>query len=380
MLEQRLRAQFTGDIRIQIFTASNEKAYAFTEGDVRVAKLRDLRGGLYWSSCPDSDTLRQLARRGLGLVVDLTEDECSYELPDSVEKISYPIPDFSYRAFEGVLYRVVLPVLGVLQSGRGVLIHCYGGIGRSGSTVGMVLALRDNISFSTLLRKLRSLGYVNEPPSQALALRWFFRTMSIVELPLLARLLGEIEKIGYWGYLDHASSVAGVALDLLEALEEKYHFTVQDKINAYVAGLLHDVGRVLGREENHHIVGAEYVKKLGLLGNSVDVEIVSKAILHHRRKTRIEDDKELLALGKGALLVVAAIRLADAFKNVYKGGGVYIGTELLNEKLIVKINGYLHGELDIERLYEKAKALEEVAGVKVEARALGYGRLLDVLG
>jgi hypothetical protein len=36
--------------------------------------------------------------------------------------------------------------------------------------------------------------------------------------------------------------------------------------------------------------------------------------------------------------------------------------------------------LDIERLYEKAKALEEVAGVKVEARALGYGRLLGVLG
>ncbi|WP_288104224.1 HD domain-containing protein [Thermofilum sp.] len=332
-----------------------------------MARLRDLNGGLYWSSCPDTETLRQLAKRGLGLVVDLTENECRYELPSTVKKISYPIPDFSFRAFEGVLYKAVLPALEALRSGKGVLIHCYGGIGRSGSTVGMLLALRDNASPDTILGRLRSLGYVNETISQGLALRWFFRAIKIADLPFLKRLLEEVENTGYWGYLDHASTVAGVALDVLDALQDKYRFTAQDRLNTYVAGLLHDIGRVWGREEDHHIIGAEYVKKADFLGDKVDLDIVSKTILYHRRKTRITEDQELASMGVKALVIAATVRLADSFKNAYKGEGIYVGTEMANDKLVVKINGYMHEEVDFDRFYEKAEALEEVTKIRVEA-------------
>jgi hypothetical protein len=54
---------------------------------------------------PGHGDSKATSKRGLGLVVDLTENECRYELPSTVKKVSYPIPDFSFRAFEGVLYK-----------------------------------------------------------------------------------------------------------------------------------------------------------------------------------------------------------------------------------------------------------------------------------
>jgi len=61
------------------------------------------------------------------------------------------------------------------------------------------------------------------------------------------------------------------------------------------------------------------------------------------------------------------VRLADSFKNAYKGEGIYVGTEMANDKLVVKINGYMHEEVDFDRFYEKAEALEEVTKMRVEA-------------
>ena len=40
---------------------------------------------------------------------------------------------------------------------------------------------------------------------------------------------------------------------------------------------------------------------------------------------------------------------------------------MANDKLVVKINGYMHEEVDFDRFYEKAEALEEVTKIRVEA-------------
>lgn len=325
-----------------------------------MARFRDLGGGLYWSSCPDDDLLETLAKRGLGLIVDLTEEECQYSVPSGVDRVNYPIPDFSFRAFEGVLVKAVLPSLRYLESGRGVLVHCYGGIGRSGSTVAMILALRDGSSFEGVLRRLRRLGYENETLSQALAVRWFYRVKGLLDVGFLERLLLELEDEGYWKFLDHASSVAGVALDVLESLSGIYGFDRRDYVNAYLAGLLHDVGRVLGPEERHHEVGAEWVKSNPLLRGVCDVDIVSFAVYHHRRKTRLTEDPRIERLGVKAGVIAAAVRLGDAFKNAYAGEGTYVGTELRGSRLVIVINGHLNKSVDKRRIEEKAKALEEL--------------------
>ena len=126
-----------------------------------MARMRVLNN-LYWSSCPDSGVVAALAREGVSLAVDLTMGECRYALPPGVEKLEYPIPDFSFRAFEDVLVEVALPVLARLERGEKVLVHCRGGIGRSGVAVSMILGLKSRVSAGEVKKRL---GFQGETPS-----------------------------------------------------------------------------------------------------------------------------------------------------------------------------------------------------------------------
>jgi hypothetical protein len=340
-----------------------------------LARLRQL-GDLYWSSCPDTELVSELARRGVRLVVDLTEGECLYELPSGVEKLEYPIPDFSYRAFEGVLADVVLPVLERLKRGEGVLVHCRGGIGRSGVTVGMLLALRDNQSEDELLPRLRRLGYVGETASQNLALRWFLRARELVGPGWIAKLVGRLKSLGgrprsYWElYGDHASTVAGVALDVLEAVADRFGLGDGELRSAYAAGLLHDAGRVLGAESVHHELGAELAKKLEEVKGCCEPELVAKAVFHHRRGTDLLGDRELRERGFGAQLVAAAVRLGDAFQSAYEGEGCYAGVELRGSQLVLLLTGHTLACANPDRLKEKAEAFSKLSGLEVRAELL----------
>jgi len=340
-----------------------------------LAKLREL-GDLYWSSCPDTELVSELARKGVKLVVDLTEGECWYELPPGVEKLEYPIPDFSYKAFEGVLADVVLPALERLRRGEGVLIHCRGGIGRSGVTVGMLLALRDDLVEKGLLQRLRRLGYVGETASQNLALRWFLRARRLVEVKWIAAMVKRMKGLGrppcsYWElYGDHASTIAGIALDALEAVTDRFGLSAMELRSAYAAGLLHDAGRVLGPASSHHELGAELAKGLEEVKSCCDPELVAKAIFHHRRGTDLLGDEELREMGLGAQLVAAAVRLGDAFNSAYEGEGCYAGAELRSSELVLLLTGYQLGCVDLERLRGKAEAFGKLAGLEVRAELL----------
>ncbi|MEM1509332.1 MAG: HD domain-containing protein [Thermofilaceae archaeon] len=335
-----------------------------------MAKLRDL-GNFYWSSCPDTGLVSSLARRGVKLVVDLTEGECSYELPSGVEKLEYPIPDFSYRAFEGVLVDVVLPVLERIKMGDGVLVHCRGGIGRSGVTVAMLICLRDNLSKEEVLNRMRRLGFMGETPSQTLALRWFFRAQRLTNVQWISKVVKHLKREGvgalrYWtAYGDHASTVAGVALDILEAVEDTFKLNASDLRNAYAAGLLHDVGRVFGEDEQHHETGAVFALNLKEVKECCNLEVVAKAIFHHRRQTDLLGDKSLRELGEAAQLVAAAIRLGDAFENAYKWEGVYIGSEKKGSKLILLLNSDAYNCVNQAYLKAKAEAFTKLTGLKV---------------
>lgn len=331
--------------------------------------MREL-GNLYWSSCPDTDLIRAVAKRGVTLVVDLTENECNYEAPSSVERMEYPIPDFSYVAFESVLTDVVIPVLKRLERGEKVLIHCRGGIGRSGVTVAMVVGLRDGLNGSEVERRLAKHGFAAITLSQAVAFRWFFRARDLVGVDWIYQLVERSRSVrrgalSYWSaYGNHASTVAGVALDVLKAVADRFGLSNRDLTNAYAAGLVHDVGRVLTSEEQHHIAGADFALQLAEVKARCDPEVVSKAVYHHRRETDLLGDRQLRELGFGAQLVAAAVRLADSFDDVYRGEGIYRSTELEGSELTLFLSPQAW-VLPLNRLEEKARAFTELTRLKV---------------
>lgn len=102
-----------------------------TRDEVRCGAFRVCAGGAMH--------LREQDFSNLDVVIRLT---ASYEhpsiYPDVVEVISFPIPDFQVPG-EGWA-ELIHEVIGRLESGQKVLVHCMGGHGRTGLFLASIIA------------------------------------------------------------------------------------------------------------------------------------------------------------------------------------------------------------------------------------------------
>ncbi len=102
---------------------------------------------------------------GFSLFVDLTDPgetvpyepvlkESAIRIGVQVEHLRFPVGDFGLPTAEGM--KAALDAIdGALASGRRVYLHCYGGIGRTGTTVGCYL-VRHGHSGEQALAKLEA--------------------------------------------------------------------------------------------------------------------------------------------------------------------------------------------------------------------------------
>lgn len=283
-----------------------------------------LRRGVYWSSCPSTEDLRAMAEKGLTAVVDLTEGECRYSVPQGVERVSFPIPDFSFRSPESVLVGAVEPVRRVVAGGGNVLIHCMGGIGRSGTLAAMLLIALDGLTLEGALKRVRELGGGPQVPAQQIALAWFERNLHALgygEFLALSRTLHKAE-VG----VDYVSSRVNILLDILSALDLVNSLDGVAALYRHYAGTLTLAGTP-GRET---------------------VSVIEQSV------------------GPGVLDTAERIfRLTEFTGNVFIGEGVYLGTERLDGKALLLLNGFVAAD-------RVAKLREALRGDNV------LNRLVDV--
>lgn len=325
-----------------------------------VSMFRVLYDKIYWSGCPSSHSLEDAAREGVSLVINLTvKGECDYALPPGVEYIGYEIPDFSFAPVEDVYANVIVPALERLRSCEKVLIHCLGGVGRSGTTIAMLLLAYRDIDPEKALREVEIRGGGPESPAQKLAFRWFARAYGLVGDKMLD-LYMDVSRFSFGWEIHHASTVANIALDILEAVSAYVKISRQGYVDAYVAGLLHDIGRAKGAID-HHVEGARLVRDLSSVQEIARLDVVSKAVYHHRKRTDLLGDGELASMGEEARVIAAAVRAADAIKNAYMEDAVYSGVEAVGDELVVKGNMF-------KDFIEKSEPLRKLTGLKVVFR------------
>ncbi len=94
-----------------------------------------------------ADVLRDLADAGITLFVDLTEEHelepYAHLLGDGARHERRPIPDLGTVSTRQ--YREILDLIdGALSGGDAVYLHCYGGIGRTGTVVALWLVRHDS--------------------------------------------------------------------------------------------------------------------------------------------------------------------------------------------------------------------------------------------
>lgn len=117
--------------------------------------------------------LRAFLDAGIRLFVDLTEERESgrtgvlepYELPLEEEaaakgvaarKVRHPVRDMSVPRADG-LERIVAELDGAVERGEPAYVHCWGGIGRTGTAVASFLARRHGVTGDEALALLDAL-------------------------------------------------------------------------------------------------------------------------------------------------------------------------------------------------------------------------------
>jgi ADP-ribosyl-[dinitrogen reductase] hydrolase len=124
-------------------------------------------GGEYPGDRDDEDTtllkLQLLAKAGIGTIIDLTDEHdwlTAYEehLPTigarhgvAIERLSHPIPDQGVTSPEHY-DRIMADIDRALAMGRKVFVHCWGGIGRTGTVIGIWHVHRGHSAEAALTR------------------------------------------------------------------------------------------------------------------------------------------------------------------------------------------------------------------------------------
>ena len=114
-----------------------------------------ITGKLAGSRYPETFDLPGIYQEGIRAIVSLEE----YRDPEAIiqqrmEHLHVPIPDFTAPSLS-LLKRIISFISAMIEKEKPVLVHCYAGIGRTGTVLAAYLISQGN-DVETALQKVRS--------------------------------------------------------------------------------------------------------------------------------------------------------------------------------------------------------------------------------
>ena len=325
-------------------------------------------GVLAVASMPSEEDLSDVTSGFKGVVVLAERNELLYDLDKLVGaglKVLYvPIPDFSAPN----LIELHEAVEFIDSCEKPVLVHCFGGKGRSGTVAVAYLMATRGMGYEEALAKARSVdqGFV-ETEAQHRVLRLYDRLLRAVPRRLLSKAIEIGERYGFGRGIGHASKVLELSIELTAKLEEVGVPKLSKEVERalYVAAILHDIGTYFDLSDEHREYSYKMILEHGEeLNNACSCNIAEKASIIarlHGRKDLVPED-----LDKELKIAVGIIRIADGLDYTLDQAVAGIEISRDDSRVIAKVNCSNWCSADIERASKKKKLLEEILGLRID--------------
>lgn len=256
------------------------------------------------------------------VVVLVEEHELVYDLDlwrkFNVDLYHVPIPDF-HAPHLLTVYNVAKWIDRAINEDKRVLIHCYGGLGRSGTIAAGYLVYANGLEWREAINHVRLCrpGAIEVLGQQAVleALDLMLRALT---KPAIDTIINFGLQFDFGRGIGHASKVTQLSLKLWHLLRHLLKLEDDTISPLLIAGILHDIGVKID-EKNHHIKSYnllhENMEKLPGHLNDEILEIAGFLIYHHRRRTGDprKDERIPLDLRLNVSKLIALIRVADGF-------------------------------------------------------------------
>ncbi len=169
----------------------------------------------------------------------------------------------------------------------------------------------------------------------------------------------------------HARQVADLALELFDAVVERYELLPAQRRLLEIGALLHNVGMTTDPPE-HHLVGRDIVLNEGIEQLSPrERAIVACMVAFHRKKVRPQLEPAYLALGRrgqrDALRLSAILRVADGLDYSQSQTTRLLAVTPADDGLMLALSGPYAAE-DGARAIAKADLWRRVFGESLQAR------------
>lgn len=332
-----------------------------------------LKNRIATANMPTSDEIAELSKIFDAVIVLVKDYELEYNInlwrKFNVEYIHLPVPDFhAPQILE--LYHIVKWIKEKISQGKKVLIHCYGGLGRSGTVAAAYLMYSRNMA------PWNAISYVRRKKSRSIE---SLRQINLLEIfNLILKLIPEpklslIDAIGmkynYGRGIKHASKVTELSVKLWKELNNYLKLNEHQGLILASSSILHDIG-IYRSLKNHHKYALELIENekemLNRLFTNEEITLIKWSAYYHRIEAGDPKDNDGLRqdLKEDVRICSAILRIADALDYTLNQSVKDIKISKKDERYIFKVYCEIPYEWSIliRRALEKSSLLKEVIG------------------
>ncbi len=255
------------------------------------------------------------------------------------------------------LYHITKWIHEKIKEGGRVLVHCMGGIGRSGTVAASyIIYSSDMVPWNAVSHVRKHIpGALEVPRQEKIVYDYYYMLKYISDRKLLETIDREAAKRNYGAGIRHVSKVTQLSTEILTDISLFKNIDDYIKKAVVIASILHDMGYSSGEHGEKSVEIASKILGMTDLDDKIIDLILTIIRCHHINWCK--EIKYDLPLG--------ILWIADYLDHGFDNTVDYIEVDVEDSELVLKIHCGIECSHNIDELRKILSSIEEILGKKI---------------